>query len=224
MTERRYAEDEVREIFKRATSGAGQETSAPSPATGLTLADIQNIALDVGVDPSEVARAAADLDTRPNRPVRKSLGMPVEVGQTIALPRAVTDQEWEQLVAELRATFHANGKITTHGGLRGWTNGNLHAYIEPAETGWRLRMGTFKSDANSVNAIGAAGAFLLTPLALAGFPDMGALAASIAVGASGVGALITNWVRLPRWANERREQMNYIASRLRSIIGPKPGD
>ena len=81
----------------------------------------------------------------------------IEVGLMLPLARAVTDHEWEQLVAELRATFRAKGRITTHGNLREWSNGNLSAAIEPTETGYRLRLGTLKGDAIGINAMAATG-------------------------------------------------------------------
>src|SRR5687768_6471094 len=102
MTERRYREDEVRKIFKLATT----DKIAPpptSPASGFTLAEIQSIGLEAGIEPDRVAHAAASLDSIPAQHVGTFLGMPVEVAVTVPLTRAMTDEQWEMLVAELRA-------------------------------------------------------------------------------------------------------------------------
>jgi hypothetical protein len=40
--------------------------------------------------------------------------------------------------------------------------------------------------------------------------------------AMGVVALTYNALRLPRWALEREEQMDYIAGRVRSLISTEP--
>lgn len=227
MTQRRYRDDEVREISGLATTEKISDPPSSSTANGLTLAEIQSIGLEVGLESDVVARAAAALDARAPQHWRKSWGMPIEVGLTVPLPRSLADLEWEQLVAELRTTFRATGKITTHGGLREWTNGNLHASVEPIEAGYRLRLGTLKGDAAGVNALGAAGIVASTvvfgSLLVSGDLVSGNLLAAllkpIILGAAGIGAFAANWFRLPRWARQRDEQMNHIAARLRSIMG-----
>lgn len=221
MTERRYRDDEVRKIFKLATSQKSSELRSPAAADGLTLAEIQSIGSEVGLDPEAVARAAGALDMRVQRP-RTSLGIPIEVGLMLPLARAVTDHEWEQLVAELRATFRAKGRITTHGNLREWSNGNLSAAIEPTETGYRLRLGTLKGDAIGINAMAATGmagsAIVLIGLAMSGNLAGEAVLGPALLGAGGLGAFLTNWLRIPRWKRLRAEQMKHIAARLKSIM------
>src|SRR5687768_14134439 len=132
MNERRYQEDEVREIFELAASESANETRTPAAASGLTLSEIQSIGAEVGLGPAQIARAAAVYSAGPAKPKRKLLGLPIEVGHMVQLPRPLTDQEWEQLVSELRSTFNAGGKLSVQGNIREWRNGNLHAYIEPA--------------------------------------------------------------------------------------------
>ena len=150
--------------------------------------------------------------------------MPIEVGRVVALPGAPTDREWEQLVAELRATFRAAGRIAVNGNLREWSNGNLHVCIEPAGEGYRLRLGTVKGNATRLNALGLAtlvtGAVTAGAAGLSGDPH--ALFMPIAMAAAGVGALLMNMLRLPDWARRRAEQMERIAMRMRAIMGAPP--
>ena len=175
------------------------------------------------MEPSRIAHAAAALDTqREVLPRRKVLGMPVSVGRIVELERAPTDREWELLVAECRHTFGARGKVTSHGGLREWTNGNLHVCVEPSDAGHRLRLGTLKGNAMEVNTMGfiglAMGAVMLGVVLLKG----GAMDDFFIFGvfaAMGAGALAFNALRLPRWAREREEQMEFIAGRARALIG-----
>lgn len=147
--------------------------------------------------------------------------MPIEVGHTVLLPRALTDHEWDQLVAELRATFRARGKVIAQGGLREWANGNLHACVEPTESGYRLRMGTVKGDAGGINALGAMGVLMAAAVfgsttLIGGGSDT--LFAPLVLGGSGVGAFLTNLVRLPRWAQQRQQQMRHIGTRIGTIM------
>jgi len=66
--------------------------------------------------------------------------LPTSVGSIVPLPRGPSDREWELLIAELRTTFGGKGVVTSQGGLREWSNGTLHAFIEPTQTGHRLRL------------------------------------------------------------------------------------
>jgi hypothetical protein len=227
MTERRYREDEVREIFDLAARGKIAQPTAHPTATGLTLADIQDIGLEVGLEPGVIARAAAAIDQESVKlPQRKSFGMPIEVGRMVHLPRPLTDDEWDHLVAELRSTFKAKGKVTSQGSFKEWRNGNLHAYVEPAEEGYRVRIETLKGNARAVNGIGAVGVaaslVMLVGLNMSGFLQAGFFGPA-AIGAAGTGALVFNELRLRAWTAERARQMEHIARRIASIV-KKAGD
>ncbi|HSJ05162.1 MAG TPA: hypothetical protein VK936_00585 [Longimicrobiales bacterium] len=221
--ERRYQEDEIAEIFEAATSPRPATRKALS-ARGLTLAELQEIGGEVGLEPDQVARAASALDARRGvAPRHTQLGMPVGVGRTLELPRAPTDAEWNRLVAELRSTFRASGRESSRGDVREWRNGNLHAYIEPAESGYRLRLGTTKSDAGAVTGLGIGGLGMAAAVSLvvAATGNMPAdLIKPVILGLAGSGTLAFNALRLPRWASERERQMEYIAERAREIIKP----
>jgi len=222
--QRTYDDDEVREIFAAAAQRKLAHPAATA-APGLTLAELQEIGREAGLDAVEVARAAAALETRAlEGPARTSLGMPIEVVRVVPLPRAPRDSEWEQLVGELRATFRARGKVVSQGGLREWANGNLHACVEPSGDGYRLRLGTVKGDARTLNAVGAA-SFLAGAAglgsALVGGAPQDVIVPSIIV-AWGIGAFGANFLRLPRWADTRRKQMDFIAARITAIMDGEP--
>jgi hypothetical protein len=220
--ERRYAEDEVAEIFELAASPDARRGHS---ASGFSLAELQAIGAEAGLAPERIAEAAAALELRQGTvPRRTYLGMPVAVGRVVELPRAATDQEWELLLADLRATFGAHGRDRSSGGLRAWTNGNLHAYLEPTEAGHRLRLGTLKH--NGV-ALGSVGVFaLLMGLVMVAFllatGEVGDAMILGIVAAMGAAALGANALRLPRWAEEREEQMERIATRARLLLGAGP--
>lgn len=223
--ERRYGDAEVAEIFQAAASPRASESRALSSTGGFSLAELQAIGGEVGIEPDRIAEAAAALDVRPvAAPRRTYLGMPVSVARTVDLPRAPTDHEWELLVAELRATFGARGKDRSSGGLRAWTNGNLHAYVEPTETGYRLRMGTTKGGAAQGIRMGMASVVAGVILSILLFAEVLDEDLVVLLVASLVGALVLakNALHLPRWAREREEQMDHIAVRARTLIQPAP--
>ncbi|KPK60771.1 MAG: hypothetical protein AMS21_09360 [Gemmatimonas sp. SG8_38_2] len=221
--ERKYEEREIQEIFKRAASQEDLGSPGPSTGHGLTLAELQEIGRGVGLETSRIAEAAVALDSRREAlPRRKQLGMPISVGRIVELQRAPTDREWELLVAELRRTFGAHGKVVSQGSLREWTNGNLHVCVEPTATGHRLRLGTRKGNAMEANVMGfvflALGVVTLGAVLLKGGAADDLFLSGV-FAAMGAGAFAFNALRLPRWAREREEQMESIADRARTLLG-----
>lgn len=225
VNERRYDEDEVRQIFELATSAAGSTTPALVDREGMTLAELQDVGREVGLSPERVADAATALDARGGALERRMvLGAPVSVGRIVELPRAATDREWQFLLAELRQTFDAKGEVGSQEGIREWSNGNLHAVLEETESGHRLRLSTRKGNAAELNTIGGIfigmALFFTVALAAAGRPE--ALFIPVLFGTMGGGALVANRLRLPRWADERERQMDHIASRARDLLAEPP--
>ena len=223
--ERRYQEDEVAEIFEAASAPALSRGDA-APTQGLTLAELQAIGREVGIEPERIAEAAASLArSQPPLPRRTELGMPLSAAHVIDLPRALTDREWALVVADLRETFNARGHETSQGVTRQWANGNLHALVEPTKTGYRLRLGTVKGDALALNRMGGFGIAMglvvgLVPL-VSGDPAA-TVSGAVALGGMGVGAFVFNALRLPRWVRLREQQMKEVAERTRALVAEGP--
>lgn len=224
MTERRFNEDEVGEIFALAARAAEAAEGQRGPLTpltssqGMTLAQLQEIGRDVGIAPEDIANAARSLE-RVGRPSqRKFLGLPIGVGRTVELGRKLSDEEWEHLVVDLRETFDARGTTRSDGSLRQWTNGNLQALLEPTPTGDRVRLRTVKGNALSWMTAGA-GMFAIGGL-MALASAIGIAEGNLALGklgfvaAMGAGMFALGALQLPAWARERRRQMEEIATRL----------
>ena len=228
MTERRYTEDEVAEIFRRATETAVRARGQAPTGEGMTLAQLQDIGREVGIAPDQVRQAAVALDRQPQTARRTVLGIPIGVSRTVELGRELDDDEWERLVVDLRQTFDAKGTLSRDGSLRQWTNGNLHVYLEPGEHGHRLRMRTL-NDSLMLGALAGSflsAFFLLVTVAVAAkrglyvgplvFPGL------ISLGAAGLAS--ASLLRLPGWARRRLSQMEQIGTRLLSARGSTPDD
>ena len=226
--ERRYQDEEVQAIFAAAAevpAQSGDREVAPSP--GLTLSDLRAIGAEVGI-PAERIDAAARALERPGArvvPRRRFLGTPVSVGRVVDLPRAPTDREWGILLSELRQTFRARGRTETHGELREWTNGNLHAFLEPTDSGYRLRLGSTKGDALGLMALGTGmlgfGLVLGASMLLLGQVHDGLIAPGVLTGMGGA-AYGGGVARLSTWARKRERQMEHIAARAQALLaGPR---
>ena len=225
--ERKYQDDEVKEIFDLTIGEDPIGRPPTSDEAGLSLSELQEVGLEVGMEPERIAEAALAVDSRRGiLPSRRYLGMPISVGRVVELPGPVTDQEWQLLVAEFREVFGARGRIASHGGVREWTNGNLHALVEPTATGHRLRLGTLKGGAKALMTMGvaglASGLTLLTVFLTTGVSAVNMEVAMMMLVGAGGAALASNVLSLPRWARARKGQMEYIAGRVGALVGAPP--
>lgn len=205
----------MREIFSLATTGSTNDKVLPAESGGLTLHELQQIGQEAGIEPALVAKAAASLDIRSTpTTLKKSLGLPIGLTQVVALPRAPTDREWEQLISTFRTTFDSQGVATTNGGMREWTQGNLHISIEPTATGEQMRLSTVKSDAQVLNALGmltgGMSVVMSAGVAAAGKPEKALIILGM-FGSISIVSFISNILRSPRWARERERQMAEVA-------------
>jgi hypothetical protein len=217
MTERRYDDDEVAEIFQKAAEGPQSLPRQAARDEGMSLAELQEIGREAGLSPEAVASAARSLELRPQAGVRRYLAMPIQVERSIDLPRKLTEAEWERLVVRLRETFNARGVVTANGSFRQWTNGNLQALLEPTATGTRLRMSTMRASSVFSMNVGAGlmgfSALLTTIDAFAGHLATAWPGAAI-IASIGAGTMALAGLQLPSWARRRSRQMEDITSQL----------
>lgn len=219
MPERRYSDDEVAEIFARATEAEQSTPRRLHAGDGMTLQQLQEIGREAGIAPELVVRAAHSLDQPAQPSVRKFLGFPLGVGRTVTLERRLTDEEWERLVVDLRETFDARGVVRTDGAFRQWTNGNLQVLVEPDGAGQRIRLRTLRGGAREMMlaGLGVFGVAAVTALAgvLTGSTELAAaLERMSGVAVMGLGLFGIGAFPLSSWARLRRKQMDEIAERL----------
>ena len=217
-SERRYTEDEVDRILDRATEADLARGSSPGAdgSTGLTLRELHEIGREVGIPEEVITQAATSLDRPAPKPDagQTFLGQTIGVGRTVELPRALTDQEWNRLVIDLRETFDAKSKIRDEGAFKQWTNSNLQALLEPTETGQRLRLRTVKGDARSFQGMGAA---FMTGAVGAGIASMLFAVDPVILplfGVMGAAFFLSSRLTVPQWARKRSRQFEEIIARL----------
>jgi hypothetical protein len=223
--ERTFDEDEVSEIFALAANTEEPGLPVRTERRGMTLAELQEVGREVGLSPERVAAAAARLETRVATPPRAmAFGTPTAVGRVVDLPRSPTDREWGVLVSELRQTFGARGRETSRGELREWTNGNLHAFVEPMAGGVRLRLGTRKTGSKEIFGFGmvwlVAGLFLLVTAGLDAVTFGTTMATLIPALMTLAGGGLVGWnaLRLRGWASERERQLEHVAGRAVALL------
>lgn len=226
MTERRFTEAEAAAIFELAAQAHVPGQRQLPSSEGMTLAQLQEIGSEVGITSEQLAQAAKSIELGGRATSRTFLGLPVGVGVSVELGRKLTDDEWERVVVDLRETFDARGKQSREGSLRQWTNGNLHALLEPGATGHRIRLRTVKGDARGLivgglSMLGFAGAVTSAALLRGGVDDRGLIMALLTLATMGVGMVASGGLRLPGWARLRRRQMEEVAARV-AVVASLP--
>ena len=227
--ERRYSEQEIAAIFEQAAEAQKAAQGQLSRGEGLTVAELQQIGKEAGLTPEFIAQAADKLDRKPlmvaASPSSRYLGLPISISRTIDLPGPLSDEAWERLVADLRETFQAAGKVEQDGSLRHWWNGNLHAFVEPSASGYRLRMHMLNEYwrgvlTGSMVFLAMGIMFILTLAASGDFMVVWDKTIFMSIFAmAGLGGLGLSAYRLPRWVREREQQMEAVAARAVELTG-----
>lgn len=230
MSDRKFTEEEVAAIFERATRNDRTSEHRLTSGAGMTLAQIQEIGREAGIPVDAISQAARVVGTSGQPESRTLLGLPLGVGRTIELGRKLTDDEWERLVVDLRETFRARGSVRVDGSsLRQWTNGNLHALLEPTPSGHRVRLRTVRGGSLRLMTAGVM-AWAMGAVTWAAATIGGAAAAegsklftAGAFAAAGAALIAAGAFALPFWARTRRRQMEEIAERLALAERSAPG-
>jgi hypothetical protein len=231
VTERRFDEHEVAAIFERATARLMESDRSGSNSealtTGLTLTELQRIGGEVGIPPQLIEECAAVIEAgaRPVAITEKHFGLPARVSGAFALPRDLTDREWNELVVVLRETFDAHGTVSGEGALRSWRDGALEIRLEPTREGQRLHMETRKGDAVALGTVGSVLGAMGIGFGILGMvsgkPDLAVVMPAL-LGGMGATMFGLGTLTLPRWGRERIDQMNRVASTAMEMIGRAP--
>lgn len=215
-SDRRFSEREIREVFERA---AAQQQAAAQEADGLTLAEMQEVAVSAGLDPAFVARAAQAVALGEPEQGRTATGpIPTGVYRTELLPGPPTDALWAALLSDLRHTFNAEGKARDDGHMREWRNGNLRATLEPAGAGSRLSLRTRRDgQAGVVVNLGVlmTVGLLAVAISLIGYGDAETAIGWLWMVFGGAAGMTGAWVGQRSWVTAREGQMEDVATRAR---------
>ena len=106
---RRFSEREVGLIIKRATELQQTEPVESERSGGVSLAELEQIAREVGIDPSFIRRAATDLDTVAPSRASPLLGAPTVLRFERTINGEVPSTEFELLVLEIQKTLSQHG-------------------------------------------------------------------------------------------------------------------
>jgi hypothetical protein len=121
--DRRFNDEEVALIIKRAAELQQTEQVASEPSTALTLGEVEQIAKEAGIDPMLIRRAALSLDS-PSTVNRPSIwaGAPTRLVFERVVDGEISPEAFETLVDEIRRSLNDNGMPSVLGRSLAWTS------------------------------------------------------------------------------------------------------
>ena len=222
MSERRYTDEEVQQILALAAEADTGTGSALRENTGMTLAEVQRIASEAGISAGAVAISAAVIDQPGTKTNVSGLAMQAAVANTVPLARPLTDAEWTRLVAQLRDTFQAEGRVTEAPGRREWRNGNLRVAVQTIGDGAVLELRTRKQSARSLVRVGLAllaGSGITSIATTVAGTSAESLSGILTLAITGVAMTAAGILPVPLWLSERRRQFASVADFVRRLAG-----
>lgn len=121
---RRYSETEVRRLLKYATELQRSDEAGGRggrEGDGMTLATLQDVAAEAGIEPRYVQLAAARIDGPAPTGLRDSLvGTPLLVRAERIIPGELRDEDYEQIVAEIQMATDVPGNASMVGRALTW--------------------------------------------------------------------------------------------------------
>jgi len=116
---RRFTDQEVALVLKRAAEV--EERRALSSAKGLTLAELQDIAREVGLSPEAIAEAVTGLATKSRSQTPEFLGAPLSAKVARGVPGLLDQEALRQLIRVVEDRLDATGTVTDALGTVRWT-------------------------------------------------------------------------------------------------------
>ena len=118
MTERRYNEDEVALILRKAVD-AGADDRATATGKGMSLSELKEIGIEVGIDAARIEDAARTLERRDDRPITGSvLGLPTTAQLDRVVPVRLVPEDLPQPLGRytqrMRPPRHCRGGSRGH--------------------------------------------------------------------------------------------------------------
>ena len=119
---RRYSEEEIALILRRATEMQRAEPTAADPA-GLTMVELEEIAAEAGIDPGMLRQAASELDVqRPETLGSRLAGAPVALAIERVIEGEMPVERLEELVPTIVAATPGRGTASAVGRSLTWSS------------------------------------------------------------------------------------------------------
>jgi hypothetical protein len=223
--ERRYSDEELRRILEAATNAEAHSATSASlerEHEGHTLAEIRDIARQVGINPVDIDRAAADLDApAETKPANAFLGFDLTLHEERVLPRALSDGEMRHLVQLTEQVAHRTGNVRQHDNWTEWQDRKQRLYVGMVRGGDRTHIRVIADHKREfiagAGAIGLFGLVNVIQTASIGSYVAGAAVVALLIGGLTFGAISLYW----KWRTQvSRRNMQELLDILEESLPP----
>lgn len=230
---RSYTEKELRALIQRATEL--HEATRGGSERSLSLEEIEHIASEIGLPPEHVRTAALEMDDRGHTAgAFRIFGGPFVIDQTRVVEGTMTQEQWEQVVLELRAFTGKRGQVDEIGRAREWIHaiGEGDAGINFVKTRVTLRPADGQTSIQIRKDYGGTAipaylgvlffSVLFTVFTIEAFDGMGLpnVVNFAILGGVALGALAVVRGSLALWARRQKERLKRLTNRLHQTLSP----
>ncbi len=214
-----YDESAVTAILKRASEL--QASSRTSRAFGLSLSELQQIAVEAGIDPRYVVAAASEVVHSPE-PQINWWGGPLSHTTEWMVDGDVDEIAWEEIVAETRRHFRDTGEVRTWSNSREWAHSgqnNVQAHVTATARDGMTRLQLFWNEPTLAVAAYIpllVLSLILLPIVFEALALTGLSAAATYFGGVGVLFVAARWF-MSRLAGGKKRDLARLKMRLEQI-------
>lgn len=222
QTHRTYNEKEIGALIQRATELHERATGASGHS--LSLQEIEHIAAELGLPPEHVQTAALEFDTRENLDKSFSFwGAPFVIDQTRVVNEAITEEQWEDIVLELRRFSGSTGNVSTLGRARQWSDEGYNfektqVTIRPGDGRTSIQIRKHYDGAAVLYPVVFGISAFFGLIVFHSLPDMAKFTEVALAGLSGLGSLGAVRAFISWRAKRHAERLTRMADRLREIL------
>lgn len=149
MPDRVFSEDEVKAIIRRASARQEEEAERQEARNhGLTLADLEELGAEVGLDPKHLRAAADEVQTGRRTAVQAETQTATHVIVEHWVDRPFSDEAWEDTVALLRSRFGVDMGMWYGRSGEGRVErvGRAHEWVHMSQLGVETRVSASERD------------------------------------------------------------------------------
>ena len=232
-THRSYNEKEIGALIQRATALHEEATGASEHTRSLSIEEVEHIASEIGLPPEHVRTAALEMEDRLYTDRSFSIwGGPFVIDQARVVDGTMTEEQWEQILLEIRRFMGRRGRVSEVGRAREWrhTLGEGDDGFNLTKTEVTIRPADGQTSIQIRKHYGGTavpaylGAFFLsilfTILTIEAFDGMGLpdLVNWALLGGIGFGALAVVRGSISLWARRQKERLKRLTDLLQQTL------
>lgn len=217
MSEKRYDDEEVALILRRALEPDGGRADPH----GLTLAQLKEIAVEVGIDPARMEAAAMAVQSE-GRSARSAHGR-VTARYDVQVDGELPPERRADILRAIRSAMGRQGVVTAELGALSWKAqdafGGRYVTVSSSEGSTRIEaLGNFRDGALVTGAAGGTIGMALTAMVLKGAGVLAAMggAAPLALAA---GATLPAWLVYRRWYRKEDTALRQAIAEIAAEVG-----